>query len=85
MRKNGIEIKGAQFVANSYAVRNLTVLDLSENAILDEGFKQLTIASYLSNLNKLFVNDAGLTSLGAKYLKESRFLGRLRVLSIGKN
>jgi hypothetical protein len=63
----------------------LTVLDLSSNKICDEGFKHLTLASYLSNLYKLYVNDAELTHLAAKYLKESKFLGKLRVLSIGKN
>lgn len=66
-------------------MRNITVLDLSSNQILDEGFKFLANASYLSNLNKLFVNDCGLTSASAKYLKESKFIGRLRVLHVGKN
>lgn len=66
-------------------MRSLTVLDLSQNLITDEGFRHLTIASYLSNLYKLYVNDAGLTEKSALYLKESRFLGKLRVLSLGKN
>ena len=85
LRSNDIEIKGAQFIANSYPVRCLTVLDLSDNKILDEGFKAIANASYLSNLYKLYVNDCGLTFLSAMYLCESRFLGKLRVLSIGKN
>lgn len=78
-------MKGAQFIANSYAVRSLIALDLSQNQIGDDGFKHLTNASFLSNLHKLYANDAGLTYLAAKYLKESRFLGKLRVLSLGKN
>ena len=52
---------------------------------MDDGFRFLTTASYLSNLHKLLVNDCGLTEKAALFLKESRFLGKLRVLSIGKN
>ena len=65
MRRNEIEIKGAQFIASSYAVRGLTVLDLSLNHIGDDGFKHLTTASYLSNLHKLYVNDCSLTEKSA--------------------
>lgn len=36
-------------------------LDISSNAIGDDGFKHIANASYLSNLNKLYVNDNGLT------------------------
>jgi Leucine-rich repeat (LRR) protein len=66
-------------------MRNLVSLDLSQNSIGDEGFMNITTASYLSNLNKLYVNDNGLTHLSAKYLIESKFIGKLRLLSIGKN
>jgi Ran GTPase-activating protein (RanGAP) involved in mRNA processing and transport len=46
-------------------MRNLTILDMSQNQIMDDGFKFLTTASYLSNLHKLFVNDCGLTEKAA--------------------
>lgn len=85
LRQNEILPKGVKFIADSFAVRALTVLDLSTNAIEDDGLYFLTTASYLSNLNKLYVNDCGLTSVAAKHLNKSRFLGKLRALQIGKN
>lgn len=66
------------FLSTSYAVRNLVVLDLSQNLIGDEGFKSVASASYLSNLDKLFLNDNLLTSVSAKYLKDSPYFGKLR-------
>lgn len=53
------------------------MLDLSSNHILDEGFRFLTDASFLSNLHKLYVNDAKLTHLSALYLRESASWGNL--------
>ena len=66
-------------------MRALLTLDLSSNYIEDEGFQQLTINSYLSNLHKLYVNNCKLTEKSALYLRDSKFLGKLRLLSIGKN
>ena len=39
----------------------------------------------MSNLNKLVVDENGLTFLSAKYLKDSNFLGKLRKFYIDRN
>ena len=42
-------------------------------------------ASYLRNLNKLYLDENNLTHISGKYLAESLYLSNLHVLSLGFN
>ena len=57
MRSNCIGAKGMSFLVSTYAVRNLTAINVSKCNLGDEGFKQICGASYMSNLHKLVVDE----------------------------
>jgi len=52
-------------------MRNLIELNLSRNHIEDEGVVNLAGASYLRNLEKLYLDDNELTTVAAHALGES--------------
>ena len=58
---------------------------MKQNGIGDDGFRYICQATYLSNLTKLIVDDNKLSAVAAKYQLESKFIGKLRYLSVGKN
>ena len=61
MRDNELGELGAQFIATTYAMRNLIHLNISRNEIGDKGVMHLAEASYMSNLESLYLDDNNLT------------------------
>jgi Ran GTPase-activating protein (RanGAP) involved in mRNA processing and transport len=77
VRDNAFGCKGC-FYIQVYATRNLLELNLSKNDIQDEGMAFLTGASYLRNLQKLFLDENNLTHTSGKYFGDSQYLTQLR-------
>ena len=65
MRDNDFQERGAQFIATTYALRNLVHLNLSRNNIGDKGVLFLSEASYMTNLTHLYLDDNELKSAAA--------------------
>ena len=65
MRDNDLGELGAQFIATTYAMRNLIHLNLSRNEIGDKGVMHLAEASYMTNLEYLMLDDNNLTQAAA--------------------
>ena len=64
IRSNGFKTAGCQHV-QIYAFRNLVELNISRNQINNEGAAKLAGASYLRNLEKLYLDDNFLTEEAA--------------------
>ena len=60
-------------------------MNLSGNAVGDEGVKNLAQASYMRNLKELYLDENGLTDQAAIAIAESPHLTKLASLSLGHN
>ena len=72
-------------IAQSPHLRNLTVLDLSGNAIGDKGAVALAESPHLRNLAELDLTHAELTDRGAVALLDSPVTANLEVLRLSGN
>jgi uncharacterized protein (TIGR02996 family) len=85
LRNTSAESSDVEHLAQSSALANLTVLDLSRNNLGAAGAQGLAHPPYLASLTKLNVSHNNIRDMGAKAIVESPHLGQLRVLILAGN
>jgi hypothetical protein len=81
----GITAAGAKVVIGPDSVYGLSLLDLSANALGDEGVEAIAASPYGSYLRTLYLNEVGATDRAARALASSPHLADLGYLELKGN
>lgn len=85
VRMNGIDSLGVKNLAWSHIAPTLAMLDISKNAIGDDGVRPIIKSGRFCNLSQLHLNECGLTDRSAYLLASSDFLSQLDMVTLDGN
>ncbi len=75
----------ARLLWQTERMKEVSWLDLDDNALGDEGVKELAECPLLENVAYLNLNKNGITDQGLEYLAESKYLANLKRLHLKGN
>lgn len=85
VQEAGITAAGAKVVIGPNSVYGLSMLDLSRNALGDEGVVAIAESQWGSYLSSLYLNEVGATDVAARALASSPHLAGLGYLELKGN
>ena len=81
----GLSPEEARLLWQTEKMKEVSWLDLDDNALGDEGVQELAACPLMENVQYLNLNKNGITDRGLKYLAESQCLPKLKRLHLKEN